>query len=218
MTSPYRIERDRGIKDSSRQLLVLREKWPLAFPLMLEDVRPLAGSASREIAAAMGWSLPYTLGVLGIWKLAAFYCRAILAHDQRITLDGASAETVDAEAKDLATKRLAELTARKAPKKPATGPKPAVATAEQAPKEEAVTAPEPALEKPPEKPKPAADKAKPKKVAAAAKPVAKPKPAPQKAPPPAAAKPVPAPPVETVPETPEQLRARVRAALLRRSA
>ena len=217
MTSPYRIERDRGIKDSSRQLLVLREKWPLAFPLKLDDVRPLAASASREIAAAMGWSLPYTLGVLGIWKLAAFYCRAILAHDQRITLDGAPAETVDAEAKDLATKRLAELTARKAPKKPATGPKPAVTTAEQAPKE-AVTAPEPVLEKPPEKPKPAAEKAKPKKVAAAAKPVAKPKPAPQKAPPPAAAKPAPAPPVEPLPETPEQLRARVRAALLRRSA
>ena len=218
MTSPYRIERDRGIKDSSRQLLVLREKWPLAFPLMLEDVRPLAGSASCDIAAAMGWSLPYTLGVLGIWKLAAFYCRAILAHDQRITLDGAPAETVDAEAKDLATKRLAELTARKAPKKSATEPKkPAVTTAEQAPKE-AVSAPEPVLEKPPEKPEPAAEKAKPKKVAAAAKPVAKPKPAPEKAPPPATAKPAPAPPVEPLPETPEQLRARVRAALLRRSA
>jgi len=218
MTSPYRIERDRGIKDSSKQLLVLREKWPLAFPLKLDDVRPLAGSASRDIAAAMGWSLPYTLGVLGIWKLAGFYCRAILAHDQRITLDGASAEPVDAEAKELATKRLAELTARKAAKKPAPGPKPAVTTiAEQVPKQ-AVIAPEPVLEKPPEKPKPAADKAKPKKVAAAAKPVAKPKPAPQKAPPPAAAKPAPAPPIETVPETPEQLRARVRAALLRRSA
>jgi sRNA-binding protein len=217
MTSPYRIERDRGIKDSSKQLLVLREKWPLAFPLKLDDVRPLAAGASRDIAAAMGWSLPYTLSVLGIWKLAGFYCRAILAHDQRITLDGAPAETVDAEAKDLATKRLAELTARKAPKKTAMGPKkPAVATAEQAPKE-AVTAPEPVLEKPPEKPKPAAEKAKPKKVAAAAKPVAKPKPAPQKAPP-AAAKPASAPPVEPFPETPEQLRARVRAALLRRSA
>jgi sRNA-binding protein len=211
MTSPYRIERDRGIKDSSKQLLVLREKWPLAFPLKLEDVRPLAAGASREIAAAMGWSLPYTLGVLGIWKLAAFYCRAILAYDQRITLDGAPAETVDAEAKDLATKRLAELTGRKAPKKPATEAKPAVATAEPAPKE-TVTAPEPALEKPPEKSKPAEEKAKPKKVAPAAKPVATPKPAPEKAPPASA------PPVEPFPETPEQLRARVRAALLRRSA
>jgi sRNA-binding protein len=208
MTSPYRIERDRGIKDSSKQLLVLREKWPLAFPLKLDDVRPLAASASREIAAAMGWSLPYTLGVLGIWKLAAFYCRAILAHDQRITLDGAPAETVDAEAKDLATKRLAELTVRKAAKKPATEAKPAVATAEQAPKE-AVTATEPPLQK---------TELTPEKVATAAKPGTKPKATPKKAPPAAAAKPAPAPPIETVPETPEQLRARIRASLLRRSA
>jgi outer membrane biosynthesis protein TonB len=219
MTSPYRIERDRGIKDCSKQLLVLQERWPLAFPFKLEDVRPLAASASRDIAAAMGWSLPYTLGVLGIWKLAAFYCRAILAHDQRITLDGTQAETVDAEAKDLATKRLAELMGRKPAKKAATGPKPAEAPAEPAPKE-AVTAPEPVLEKPPEKSKPATEKAKPKKVEPAAKPVTKPKPkpAPKKAPPPAAAKPAPAPPIETIPETPEQLRARIRASLLRRSA
>ena len=88
----------------------------MLFPLKLDDVRPLAEGASREIAAAMGWSLPYTLGVLGSWKLAAFYCRAILAHDQRITLDGTPAETVNAEAKDLASKRLAELTSRRAPK------------------------------------------------------------------------------------------------------
>ena len=214
MTSPYRIERDRGIKESSRQLLVLREKWPLAFPLKLDDVRPLAQGASREIATAMRWSMPYTLGVLSGWTSAAFYCRAVLAHDQCITLDGAPAEPVDTEAKDLATRRLAEIMGRKAANKP--GPKPAVATAEEAPKQ-AVSAPEPVLEKP-EKPKPATETAKLKKVAAAAKPVAKPKPAPQKAPPPAAAKPAPAPPVETVPETPEQLRARVRAALLRRSA
>jgi sRNA-binding protein len=210
-----KLERDRGTKDSSKQLVVLQEKWPLAFPLKLIDVRPLAESASREIAAAMGWSMPDTLGVLDGWKLAAFYCRAVLAHDQCITLDGAPAGPVDTEAKDLATKRLAEIMGRKAANKP--GPKPAGATAEQAPKQ-AVTAPEPVLEKPPEKPKPAAETAKPKKGAAAAKPVAKPKPAPQKAPPPAAAKPAPAPPVEPLPETPEQLRARVRAALLRRSA
>jgi hypothetical protein len=35
MTSPYRIERDRGIKDTSKQFVVLQEKWPLAFPLKL---------------------------------------------------------------------------------------------------------------------------------------------------------------------------------------
>ena len=72
-----------------------------------------------------GWSLPYTLGVLGRWKMAAVYCQAVLSHDQRIALDGAPAETVDAEAKDLAAKQLARLAARKA-KKAAEAAAPAV--------------------------------------------------------------------------------------------
>jgi sRNA-binding protein len=112
---------------------------------------------ARQVAAAMGWPLPYTLGVLGRWKMAAVYCQAVLCHDQRIALDGAPAETVDAEAKELAAKQLARLAARKAAKKEVA--KPAAPTA------------------------------------------VKPKPAP-------------APP----PETPDQLRARVREALLRRRA
>jgi sRNA-binding protein len=87
----------------------------------------------------------------GKWR--RFYCQAVLCHDQRIALDGSPAETVEAEAKDLATKRLAQLAARKAAK----------------------TAAEAAVVKP---------------------------------------KPAPAPPAET----PEQLRDRVRASLLRRSA
>jgi sRNA-binding protein len=149
MASQYRIERDRGTKESAQQFAVLRGKWPLAFPLKHQDIRPLAIGATGEIAAAMGWSLPYTLGVLHNWKMAPVYCQAVLCHDQRIALDGAPAEALDAEAKDLAAKRLAQLAARKTAKKVA---KPAVCA--------------------------------------------------------------PTPP----PETPEQLRARVRAALLRRSA
>jgi sRNA-binding protein len=43
----------------------------------------------------------------------------VLFHDERIALDGSPAETVDAEAKDLATKQLAQLAARKAAKKAA---------------------------------------------------------------------------------------------------
>jgi sRNA-binding protein len=119
MTSPYRIERDRGTKEARQQLAVLREKWPLAFPVQHQDVRPLAMGAASQVAAAMGWSLPYTLGVLGRWKMADVYCQAVLCHDQRFALDGASAETVDPEAKDLATKQLAQLRARKAAKKAA---------------------------------------------------------------------------------------------------
>jgi sRNA-binding protein len=70
----------------------------------------------------VGWSLPYTLGVLNRWKMAPGYCRAVLTHDQRITLDGTPAEVVDAEAKELAKKQLARLEARKAAK--AAKPKP----------------------------------------------------------------------------------------------
>jgi sRNA-binding protein len=156
MASQYRIERARGTKESRQQLAVLRERWPLAFPAKHPDIRPLSIGAAREISAAMGWPLPYTLGLLGSWKMASVYCQAVLRYDQRIALDGSPAEAVDAEAKDLAAKRLAELAARKAAKK-------------------------------------------------AAKTVA-----------PTAGKPKAAP---TAPvETPEQLRARVRASLLRRSA
>jgi sRNA-binding protein len=117
MASKYRIERDRGTKESQQQLAVLREKWPLAFPVDDQDVRPLAIGAAREIAVALGWSLPYTLGVLRSWKIAPAYCQAVLCYDQRIALDGAPAEAVDAEAKDLAAKHLAERAARKPTKK-----------------------------------------------------------------------------------------------------
>jgi sRNA-binding protein len=132
MTSPYRIERDRGTKEYRHQFAVLREKWPLAFPVKDQDVRPLAIGATGEIAAAMGWSLPYTLGVLGRWKMAPVYCQAVLCHDQRIALDGSPAETVDAEAKDLAAKQLARLAARKA-KKAAEAAVPAVVRQKSAP-------------------------------------------------------------------------------------
>jgi hypothetical protein len=82
--------------------------------------------AAREIAATMGWPLRYTLGLLGSWKMAPVYCQAVLCYDQRIALDGAPAGAVDAEAKDLAAKRLAELAARKAAKKAAKTAAPAV--------------------------------------------------------------------------------------------
>ena len=130
MASQYGVERARGTKEAARQLAVLREKWPIAFPVKSHEVRPLAIGAVGEIAAAMGWSLPYTLGVLAPWKMAPVYCRAVLAHDHRIALDGTPAEPVDAKAKDSATKRLAHLAARHAAKKaaaakPKTKPAPA---------------------------------------------------------------------------------------------
>jgi hypothetical protein len=107
MSSSYRIERDRGINEYRQQLAGLREKWPLALPVNDQDVRQLAVDATHEIAAVMGWSYPYTLGVLSRWKMAPVYCQAVLGHHQRIALDGSPAEMVEAKAKDLATKHLA---------------------------------------------------------------------------------------------------------------
>jgi sRNA-binding protein len=129
----HTIERQRGAKEAGQQLAVLREKWPLAFPVRAQDVRPLALGTVGQIAEAMGWSVPYTIGVLTYWKMAPVYCQAVLAHDQRVTLDGGPAEPVDAEAKELATKQLAKLAARKAAKQTAAAkakpkPKPATTT------------------------------------------------------------------------------------------
>jgi sRNA-binding protein len=118
-SSTYRVERDRGIKEYRQQLAELRKKWPLAFPVHDQDVRPLAIDATDEIAVVKGWSLPYTLGVLSRWKMAPVYCNAILCYDQRMALDGSPAEMVDAKAKDLATKHLARLAAGTAAKKAA---------------------------------------------------------------------------------------------------
>jgi len=123
MASQYGVERTRGTKEAARQLAVLREKWPIAFPVKPHDIRPLAVGAVGEIAAAMGWSLPYALGVLAPWKMALVYCRAVLAQDHRIALDGTPAEPVDAKAKDSATKRLAHLAARHAAKQAAASAK-----------------------------------------------------------------------------------------------
>jgi sRNA-binding protein len=98
--------------------------------------------------------------VLVGWEMALVYCQAVLCYDQRVALDGSPAETIDAEAKDLATKQLARLAARETAKKATKAAAPAVV-----------------------KPKPAA-----------------------------------APPTKTPLETPDQLRGRVRASLLRRRA
>ena len=132
---------------SRERLAELRQKWPLAFPVNDQDVRPLAVDAAHEIAAVMGWSYPYTLGVLSRWKLAPLYCKAVLNHPKRIALDGSPAETVEAKAKDLATKHLARRAAGAAAKKAAAAP--------VVMKSKPASAPPPAP--PPEAPKPLRD-------------------------------------------------------------
>jgi sRNA-binding protein len=58
--------------------------------------------------------------------MAPVYCQAILCYDQRIALDGSSAEMVEAKAKHLATKHLARLAAGTAAKKAAKTAAPAM--------------------------------------------------------------------------------------------
>jgi len=132
MSGTYRIERDRGVKEYRQQLTELRQKWPLAFPVHDEDVRPLAVDAAHEIAAVMGWSYPYTLGVLSRWKMAPLYCQAVLSHDQRIALDGSPAEMVGPKAKDLATRHLARRAASTTAKKAAKSAAPTAAKSRRA--------------------------------------------------------------------------------------
>jgi sRNA-binding protein len=132
MSSTYRIERDRGVKEYRQQLAELRQKWPLAFPVHDEDVRPLAVDAAHEIAAVMGLSYPYTLGVLSRWKMAPLYCQAVLSHDQRIALDGSLAEMVEPKAKDLATKHLARRAASTTAEKAANSAAPTAAKSKRA--------------------------------------------------------------------------------------
>jgi sRNA-binding protein len=65
--------------------------------------------------------------------MAPVCCKAVLSYDQRIGLDGSPAETVDAGAKDFATKQLAQLATHNAAKKAAEAAAGALAKPKPAP-------------------------------------------------------------------------------------
>ena len=67
------------------------------------------------------------------------YCKAVLCHEHRVALDGSPAETIDAEAKELATKQLARLAARETAKKSVKAAAPAVVEPKPAPLPPTVT-------------------------------------------------------------------------------
>jgi ProQ/FINO family len=114
MASKYVTERKRGSKDAAEQIPALREKWPLAFPSAQDVVRPLAIGSPRIIAQSMGWTVPYVLGVLAVWKGSPSYCEAVLCHG-RINLDGSpNGEEPDTKAKEMAKKQLAKIAAKSA--------------------------------------------------------------------------------------------------------
>jgi sRNA-binding protein len=120
--SQANLEKRRGLQDSSRQIAALRERWPAAFPAKPYDIKPLELGVLNRIMAVMGWSKPYTSGVLVPWKASAAYCRAVLCIERRITLEGEPAEPVDDEARTMAQERLAFLKARQDQKRKALAP------------------------------------------------------------------------------------------------
>jgi hypothetical protein len=109
----YRLEWRRAREENGQQLKELQARWPQAFPRDPKDVRPLAGTALHEIAAAMGWSKPYTRALLSCWKNRGPYCRAVLCYNSRIALSGEITEqVVDDDARKLARARLDVIQAR----------------------------------------------------------------------------------------------------------
>ena len=79
----------RGMKEQRTAIPLLQQRWPAAFPQDPRQVRPLAIAIIATLSAEFGWSLPYTKGVLLVWKQRTAYCNAVLRYDDRIDLDGA---------------------------------------------------------------------------------------------------------------------------------
>ncbi len=113
MTSNRKDERLRGLHDAPEHFKLLQEKWPKAFPAKPHDVRPLASGIPKIVAETFGWSQPYARAVIERWKHRNAYCRAVLAHSKRVTLDGAESEeevddTARCNAKQIMEKRAAK--------------------------------------------------------------------------------------------------------------
>jgi sRNA-binding protein len=139
-----KTEQKRAYQEATRQLEVLRARWPNAFPVKGHLVRPLAGGAVQALVEELGWSAQYARTVLRVWKMKTAYCQAVLRYPTRIGLDGSlSDEQVDDRSRQAATRTLEEIAARRIRKAEA------VAAKLQAP------APVPAIPAPaePEKPR-----------------------------------------------------------------
>ena len=104
----HSAEFHRGLEEAPAAIAALQERWPAAFPRKGHLVRPLASNLAGPVAAAMGWSTTYAYAVLRRWKFRPSYCRAVLAYDRRIDLDGIVTEqTVAEEAREQARRQLA---------------------------------------------------------------------------------------------------------------
>ena len=114
MSSLRKAEMKRAYTEASKQLEVLRARWPKAFPAQGHEVRPLAYGISKAIAQELGWSPPYGRAVLEVWKRREAYCRSILCYTVRIGLDGSeTGEPVSEKDKALARAQIEQRKARR---------------------------------------------------------------------------------------------------------
>jgi sRNA-binding protein len=125
----------RGLKESAAGIEVLRSLWPHAFPQQKHLVRPLVSGLAAQIVERTGWSLRYASGVLRGWKLRRAYCQAVLQYNRRWNLEGEEVAdaVVEDTARELASKQLARIEARRAARraKSLTGRQPADAGGDQ---------------------------------------------------------------------------------------
>jgi sRNA-binding protein len=104
----HSAEFHRGLEEAPAAIAALQERWPAAFPRKGHLVRPLASNLAGPVVEAMGWSTTYAYAVLRRWKFRPSYCRAVLACDRRIDLDGIVTEqTVAEEAREQARRQFA---------------------------------------------------------------------------------------------------------------
>jgi len=109
----YNSEARRAYREARTAIALLQQRWPAAFPEGPRQVRPLITGLTPLIAAALGWSHPYTRAVLCTWKLRPAYCRSVLDHSVRFDLDGNQTDQpVNEDARTQAKLRLATLANR----------------------------------------------------------------------------------------------------------
>jgi sRNA-binding protein len=103
----------RGFKEASRLFPDLNKRWPLAFPALEHEIRPLAHGVAAIVAAEMGWTYLYARSVLSVWKQRRSYCIAILSYQRRMNLDGSdSGVDVDDKARSHARATLDVIASR----------------------------------------------------------------------------------------------------------
>lgn len=104
--STYKEQRLQGLKESAKEIALLQEKWPRAFPKKYAAVKPLARSVKEAIMAGTGWNNGYTAGVLAAWKSRLAYCDAVLRDAIRVDIDGnATDEAVDDKSRAMAAEK-----------------------------------------------------------------------------------------------------------------